>query len=306
MWSPQIKGWFLLKVSFILDFTEANNSISHGTPFCSLQAESYHNTGMLNEILGDLSAALDCYEKYLKISKQNSNKRSVAQAYGCLGGVHAGLCNWPMAVMYHQQYIAMAAKLGDARMVAMANEMLGDTYMLREEFDKAVQLYETVISACTHNESRLESVMFKLEFLNLLGCGGPPPHNHNHYQHTHTHVCTPLPHHPHTRALPSHTWGVAGGCCRWRNRCNYGLIFPPILFFHLFPISPLPVLLLLLLLLLLFLLFISKPFAWCFNIIICFCCCALVLVLISYIDNTELNLVITKVWPQMEVAMLQE
>ena len=124
---------------------------------------------MLNEILGDLSAALDCYEKYLKISKQNSNKRSVAQAYGCLGGVHAGLCNWPMAVMYHQQHIAMAARLGDARMVAMANEMLGDTYMLREEFDKAVQLYETVISACTHNESRLESVMFKLEFLNLLG-----------------------------------------------------------------------------------------------------------------------------------------
>ena len=172
MWSPQIKGWFLLRVSFILDFTEANNSISHGTPFCSLQAESYHNIGMLNEILGDLSAALDCYEKYLKISKQNSNKRSVAQAYGCLGGVHAGLCNWPMAVMYHQQHIAMAARLGDARMVAMANEMLGDTYMLREEFDKAVQLYETVISACTHNESRLESVTFKLEFLNLGGGGG--------------------------------------------------------------------------------------------------------------------------------------
>ena len=127
---------------------------------------------MLNEILGDLSAALDCYEKYLKISKQNSNKRSVAQAYGCLGGVHAGLCNWPMAVMYHQQHIAMAARLGNARMVAMANEMLGDTYMLREEFDKAVQLYETVISACTHNESRLESVTFKLEFLNLWGVGG--------------------------------------------------------------------------------------------------------------------------------------
>ena len=119
-----------------------------------LQAESYHNTGMLNEILGDLCAALDCYEKYFKISRQNSNKRSVAQAYGCLGGVHAGLCNWPAAVMYHQQHIAMAAKLGDARMVAMANEMLGDTYMLREEFEKAVKQYETVINACTHNETR--------------------------------------------------------------------------------------------------------------------------------------------------------
>ena len=178
---------------------------------------------MLNEILGDLSAALGCYEKYLKISKQNSNKRSVAQAYGCLGGVHAGLCNWPMAVMYHQQHIAMAARLGDARMVAMANEMLGDTYMLREEFDKAVQLYEMVISACTHNESRLESVTFKLEFLNLWGSGGG-----------------------------------GGGGCRLRNRCNYGLIFPPILFFDLFPIFPPPVFCCCCLL---FFLFISKPFA---------------------------------------------
>ena len=135
-----------------------------------LQAESYHNTGMLNEILGDLCAALDCYEKYFKISRQNSNKRGVAQAYGCLGGVHAGLCNWPAAVMYHQQHIAMAAKLGDARMVAMANEMLGDTYMLREEFEKAVKQYETVINACTHNETRSDFFCFKYESFGACVC----------------------------------------------------------------------------------------------------------------------------------------
>ena len=273
MWSPQIKGWFLLRVSFILDFTEANNSISHGTPFCSLQAESYHNTGMLNEILGDLSAALDCYEKYLKISKQNSNKRSVAQAYGCLGGVHAGLCNWPMAVMYHQQHIAMAARLGNARMVAMANEMLGDTYMLREEFDKAVQLYETVISACTHNESRLESVTFKLEFLNLWGVGGG-----------------------------------GGDVADEETDAIMGSSFPPFSSFTSSPFFPpffsfsvhFKAFCLMFYYYYLFLLF------WCFIIIICFCCFALFWVLIAYIDNIELNLVISKVWPQMEVAMLQE
>ena len=109
---------------------------------------------MLNEILGELPSAKDCYEKYLKLSKETGNRRGVAQAYGCLGGVHAGLCNWPAAVMYHQQHVAMATKLGDARMVAMANEMLGDTYMLKEDFGKAVSQYEAVVNVCVHSENR--------------------------------------------------------------------------------------------------------------------------------------------------------
>ncbi|KAK7094678.1 tetratricopeptide repeat protein 28-like [Littorina saxatilis] len=122
------------------------------------QAESYHNTGMLNEILGNMSAALDCYENYLQMSKQNSDKRGTAQAYGCLGGVYAGLCTWPTAVMYHQQHIAMATTMGHAKMVAMANEMLGDTYMLKKDYEKAVKQYETVVNACTHNESRTKAM----------------------------------------------------------------------------------------------------------------------------------------------------
>ncbi|KAL8606426.1 hypothetical protein ACOMHN_060331 [Nucella lapillus] len=121
-------------------------------------AESFHNTGMLNEILGDLQAALDCYEKYLQISKQNSDKRGAAQAYGCLGGAHAGLGNWPTAVMYHQQHVAMATKLEDDRMVALSKEMLGDTHMLQGEFEKAVLQYEAVVNACSRNEIRTKAM----------------------------------------------------------------------------------------------------------------------------------------------------
>ncbi|XP_076455182.1 uncharacterized protein LOC143289867 isoform X2 [Babylonia areolata] len=122
------------------------------------QAESYHNTGMLNEILGDLKTALDCYDKYLTMSKQNGDKRGVAQAYGCLGGAHAGLCNWPTAIMYHQQHIIMATKMEDGRMVCLAKEMLGDTYMLKGQFVKAVAQYEDLVNTCGHAETRTKAM----------------------------------------------------------------------------------------------------------------------------------------------------
>ncbi|KAK7502589.1 hypothetical protein BaRGS_00006164 [Batillaria attramentaria] len=122
------------------------------------QAESYHNTGMLNEILGDLPAALECYEKYLEMSEQNSDKRGVAQAYGCLGGVHAGLSNWQTAISYHEQHITIATEMGDPRLLAMANEMLGDTYMLQGDYEKAVKQYEMVANACSRSDHRTKAM----------------------------------------------------------------------------------------------------------------------------------------------------
>lgn len=119
-----------------------------------MQAESYHNTGMLKEILGELPAAIECYEKYLALAKQNSDMKGIAQAYGCLGAVQAALCNWPLSISYHQQHIAMATKLDEQRMMAVANEMLGDTYMLMQDYEKAVTQYEIVLNSCSSSDYR--------------------------------------------------------------------------------------------------------------------------------------------------------
>lgn len=110
--------------------------------------------GMLHEILGDLPAAQHCYEEYLKSSIASSDRRSMAQAYGCLGGMYGVLCNWSLSITYHQQHIAMAEDLGDQKMIAMANEMLGDTYMLKGEYEKAIKQYETASNFCSHSDFR--------------------------------------------------------------------------------------------------------------------------------------------------------
>ncbi|XP_067661035.1 tetratricopeptide repeat protein 28-like [Haliotis asinina] len=120
-------------------------------------AESHHNTGMLNEILGNYKEALEQYQQYLNLSKKNKNRKGIAQAYGCMGTVYAALRNWKLSITYHEQYINMAAKFGDKRMLAIANEMLADSYMLKEDYESAMKHYEAMLKACARTDSRTKS-----------------------------------------------------------------------------------------------------------------------------------------------------
>lgn len=119
-----------------------------------LKAESYHNTGMLNEILGNFKDAINNYNKYLEESKKNGDKKGVAQAYGCLGSVYAALKNWKLSITYHEQYVAMASKFEDKRMKIIANEMLADTLMLKGDYEGAITPFEEMINTCVRTDYR--------------------------------------------------------------------------------------------------------------------------------------------------------
>ncbi|XP_060081998.1 tetratricopeptide repeat protein 28-like [Ylistrum balloti] len=116
--------------------------------------ESYHNAGMLNEILGNYREALKNYEMYLKTSKEAGDKKGVAQAYGCLGSVYAALRNWKLSVTYHDQYISIADKSNDTRMMMISREMLADTYMLKGDSEAAVLQYEAMYKTCIRTDYR--------------------------------------------------------------------------------------------------------------------------------------------------------
>ncbi|XP_052220078.1 tetratricopeptide repeat protein 28-like [Dreissena polymorpha] len=119
-----------------------------------IKAESYHNTGMLNEVLGKYNDAINNYNKYLNECKGNGDKKGMAQAYGCLGSVYAALRNWKLSVTYHEQYVAMAARFEDRRMKIIANEMLADTLMLKGDYDQALIAYEEMINCCVRTDYR--------------------------------------------------------------------------------------------------------------------------------------------------------
>lgn len=120
-------------------------------------AESYHNNGMLNEILGNYNEAVGAYKKYLKNSKDSSDNKGVAQAYGCLGSSYAALQNWKLSISFHEQYVNLATKSGDLKMLSIANEMLADTYMLKEDFESAVKYYEAMLNACGRTDYRIKA-----------------------------------------------------------------------------------------------------------------------------------------------------
>ena len=117
-----------------------------------LKAESYHNTGMLNEILGNYKEAINNYNKYLDECKKNGDRKGMAQAYGCLGSVYAALRNWKLSLSYHEQYVKMASRFDDSRMKLISNEMLGDTLMLKGDFEEAVGPYEEMVNSCLRTD----------------------------------------------------------------------------------------------------------------------------------------------------------
>ncbi|XP_061183714.1 tetratricopeptide repeat protein 28-like isoform X2 [Saccostrea echinata] len=124
------------------------------------QSESYHNTGMLNEILGNFNEALKNYSLYLRVCKKNGDKKGMAQAYGCLGSVYAAIRNWKLAITYHEQHIAMAKRFNDPKMLVIAYEMMADTYMVKEDFDKAVENYNQMLNSCIRTDYRAKSMAF--------------------------------------------------------------------------------------------------------------------------------------------------
>ncbi|GFN95683.1 tetratricopeptide repeat protein 28 [Plakobranchus ocellatus] len=119
-----------------------------------LQAESHHNTGMLNEILGHYEEALECYQEYLAISKKNGNKKGIGQAYGCLASVYAALRNWPLALTFHGQQLALASHSRDRRMTALAHEMMGDTLSLKGDYETAIEHYNQMLLLCRSRDNR--------------------------------------------------------------------------------------------------------------------------------------------------------
>ncbi|KAL5012513.1 hypothetical protein ScPMuIL_011064 [Solemya velum] len=119
-----------------------------------IQAESYHNTGMLNEILNNFKEAVENYSQYLKCCQKNGDRKGIAQAYGCLGSVYASLNNWTLSITYHEQYVKMASKFDDKKMLVIANEILGNTYMLKEDYDQASCYYEAMLNSCIRTDYR--------------------------------------------------------------------------------------------------------------------------------------------------------
>ncbi|KAK6195644.1 hypothetical protein SNE40_001029 [Patella caerulea] len=170
-WTKQLQCGLHLNLSIAYkSIGNMNSAIVHAKSYVDLleqygltgkmYAESYHNTGMLNEILGKYLEAMENYKKYLALSKKQGNKKGMAQAYGCLGTIYAALHNWQISITYHEQHIKIAQKSEDKKMLVIAYEMLGDTYMLQNDYDKAISTFELMLNSCIRTDHRNKATAF--------------------------------------------------------------------------------------------------------------------------------------------------
>ncbi len=120
-------------------------------------AQSHHNIGMLNEILGKELEAVEHYQTFLTMSKEKGDQKGMALAYGCLGSVYASLRNRQLATTYHEQHVAMAKKIGDPKVLAVAEEQMGDTFMKLEYYDDAIECYSDMFQSCARNDLRTQT-----------------------------------------------------------------------------------------------------------------------------------------------------
>lgn len=61
------------------------------------------------------------------------------------------LYNSTLSMTYHDQHIAMATKVGDAKMLFEAHQLQGDSYMKMECLEDAVQSYMTMFQVAHLN-----------------------------------------------------------------------------------------------------------------------------------------------------------
>ena len=144
-------------------------AVEHARIYCELikgytpdkhqyaEARSHQNVGMLYEVLGEHQRALQHYKQYLSMSKQRGHKKGIAQAYGCLGSIYAQLRNRQLSLTYHEQHINMARKLNDQALTATALELMGDSFMLLEEFEHACEKFDEMFQNCPRVDLKMRT-----------------------------------------------------------------------------------------------------------------------------------------------------
>ena len=133
--------------------------VKHSKNRTKVEAQSYHNVGMLYEILGDYTTAVEHYKKYLEHSKKNGDKKGVALAYGSIGSGYGNLKNKQLSLTYHDQHVNMARKLEkvDPRLLPVAFEQMGDTFTRLNSYEQAVEAYTNMFKNCPRNDLKMKT-----------------------------------------------------------------------------------------------------------------------------------------------------
>ena len=111
------------------------------------QAIAYGNLGLVYRTQGNLTKAIEFFEKALAIDESMGNKAGMAIAYNSLGLVHYTQEDLTKAIEFHEKALAIDESMGNKEGMAIAYNNLGNVYYTQEgDLTKAVEFYEKALA----------------------------------------------------------------------------------------------------------------------------------------------------------------
>lgn len=138
-------------------------ALAGGEPI--LVARIEQNLGILANIQGQLSAALDHYERSLAASRASGDDRSCAIAYHNLGMICSDRTLWDDAEAYFRESLAIAERLDDVHLQGLCLLNYSEVHVARQRYDAARSSAEAALAIFDRLGARLD----KADAYKILG-----------------------------------------------------------------------------------------------------------------------------------------
>ncbi|NEQ54391.1 MAG: tetratricopeptide repeat protein [Leptolyngbya sp. SIO3F4] len=93
-------------------------------------------------MLGDYPQALDYHEQSLALSRELGNRATEARTLGNIGNIYGLLGDYPQALDYHEQSLALSRELGDRATEARTLGNIGNIYQSLGDYPQALDYHE--------------------------------------------------------------------------------------------------------------------------------------------------------------------
>ncbi len=107
-----------------------------------LTATNYHQMGVAHRNLGNMQAAIECYEASLEIKRGLGDKKSEGVTLGMLGQIYRQLGDYERSTALKEQSLAIAREVGDRRGEAIQLGDLGGNHYQQDRIHEAIKNYQ--------------------------------------------------------------------------------------------------------------------------------------------------------------------
>ncbi len=101
-----------------------------------------HQVGMIHQERGDYEPALEMYEKSLKIAEDLGDRAGIAQSLHQVGNIHYLRGDYDKALTQYVKALKIFEEIGDRADVAKTLHQVGNIHYLRGDYEPALKMYE--------------------------------------------------------------------------------------------------------------------------------------------------------------------